>query len=57
MGRQVIDPNTLLNNIRNAIGLGHPAIAMVAFATLDEQLTNGGQPPEDWSCQCIDCSS
>lgn len=42
------DPDMLLRNIRNAIWLGHPAIAQVTFAALDEHLSNGGELPEDW---------
>jgi hypothetical protein len=44
----MIDPNTLLHNIRSAIALGHPAMAQLAFATLDDQLTKGEALPDDW---------
>jgi hypothetical protein len=43
-----VDPDLLLRNIRNAIGLGHPAIAQLTMATLDEHLSKGGQLPQDW---------
>lgn len=45
----MIDPNLLLSNIRDAIGLGHAAIAQVSFAALDEQLSNGGELPNAWA--------
>jgi hypothetical protein len=37
-----IDPTMLLSSIRHAIVLGHRAVALMSFATLDDQLTNGG---------------
>lgn len=43
-----IDPNMLLRNIRNAIALGHPSMVALTFATLDDQLSNGGELPTDW---------
>jgi hypothetical protein len=43
-----IDANMLLGNIRNALALGHPNMAALSFATLDDQLTNGGELPDDW---------
>lgn len=45
----MIDPNMLLRNVRNAIALGHPSMAQLSFATLDDQLTNGGDLPTDWA--------
>jgi hypothetical protein len=44
----MIDPNMLLTNFRNAMALGHPAMAQLAMATLDEQLSCGGELPDDW---------
>jgi hypothetical protein len=44
----MIDPNTLLNNIRSAIASDHRAVALMAFATLDKQLIEGGDLPDDW---------
>jgi hypothetical protein len=43
-----IDPDTLLGDIRNAFVLGHPSMAALAFATLDDQLSHGGKWPTDW---------
>jgi hypothetical protein len=43
-----IDPTMLLSSIRHAIVLGHHAVALMSFATLDDQLTNGGALPDDW---------
>jgi hypothetical protein len=43
-----IDANMLLRNIRNALALDHRAVALMSFATLDDQLTNGGALPDDW---------
>lgn len=42
------DPNILLSNMRNAIGSGHPAIAQLSAASLDDHLTRGGALPSDW---------
>lgn len=42
------DPNILLSNMRGAIGLGHPAIAQLSAASLDEHLSHGGALPDDW---------
>jgi hypothetical protein len=43
-----IDPNMLLHSIRRALALGHPGVIQSSFATLDDQLTNGGALPDDW---------
>lgn len=44
----MIDPNLLLRNVRNAIAADHRAILIVTVATLDNQLSNGGELPDDW---------
>lgn len=44
----MIDANLLLNNFRNALLSGHKNVALLAMATLDEQLSHGGELPEDW---------
>jgi hypothetical protein len=44
----MIDPNMLLNNFRNALASGHPNMALLAMATMDEQLSLGGELPDDW---------
>jgi hypothetical protein len=43
-----IDPTMLLSSIRHALALDHRAVALMSFATLDDQLTNGGELPDDW---------
>jgi hypothetical protein len=43
-----IDPTMLLSSIRHAIAF-HRAVALMSFATLDDQLTNGGELPDDWA--------
>jgi hypothetical protein len=45
----MIDPNLLLRNFRTAIASGHQSVALLAAATLDDQLSDGGQLPDDWS--------
>lgn len=45
----MIDPNLLLRNFRNALASGHHSVALIAMATMDEQLTLGsGSFPDDW---------
>jgi hypothetical protein len=43
-----IDPTMLLSSIRHAIALDHRAVALMSFATLDAQLSGGGELPDDW---------
>jgi hypothetical protein len=43
-----MDPNMLLKNFRNAMALDHRAIALLAAAQLDQQLSADGELPDDW---------